>query len=87
MVQILLEKYKLKNVLEYLKQTLFGGFGDKIDSFSEYLFKETTETNWQAIVNSNTFWDIKNTEVNFFFISRMLLKKIIRNLNSIFTLN
>ena len=68
MVQVLLEKYKFKNVVEYLKKNLFGGFGDKVDSYSEYLFKETTETNWQAIVNSNTFWDTKEVSIlNYFF--------------------
>jgi len=63
MVQILLEKYKFKSVVEYMKKHLFGGFGDKLDAYAEYLFKESTETNWQAIVNSNTFWDTKEYEV------------------------
>ena len=70
MVQILLEKHKLKSVLEYLKKSLFGENGDKADNYAESLFRENSVTDWQAIVNSNSYWDEKASEeldFKFFF--------------------
>jgi len=63
MVQILLEKHHLKSVLEYLKKSLFGENGDKADNYAETLFKENSTTDWQAIVNSNSYWDEKALDV------------------------
>jgi len=70
MIQILLEKHHLKNILDYLKKSLFGENGDKADNFAEILFKENSVTDWQAIVNSNSYWDEKTSDemdFKFFF--------------------
>lgn len=63
MMQILLDKHHLRQILEYLKKYLFAGQGDKVDNYTEQLFKESSDTSWQAIVNSNSFWDDKTSDV------------------------
>ena len=65
-MQIVIEKHHLRAILEYLKKYLFAGQGDKVDNYAEQLFKESSDTSWQAIVNSNSFWDDKTSEVTFY---------------------
>ena len=67
-MQILIEKRHLRDILQYLKKYLFAGHGDKVDNYAEQLFKESSDTSWQAIVNSNSFWDDKTSEVIFYLI-------------------
>lgn len=64
MMQILKEKYKLMDAFKILKSFMFGEKGDRLDSYTELLFKETSTVNWSAVFNANSYFEDRAIYVN-----------------------